>query len=424
MMGKVLIFKRLFFDREETVLKYVVFLGDGMADEPLEELKGGTPLEAARHPNMDRIASDGVMGMAVTIPQDMPAGSDVANLSAIGVDPSGCYTGRSPLEAVSLGVKLGPDDVTYRCNLVTLSDEAALEDKTMLDYSAGEISSGEAAQLIAVMQEKFGSSKVEFYPGVSYRHCLVLRNAKTGGTKTPPHDITSRPVRGHLPEGENAPLLLEMMRDSLEAFRDHPVNAARRAAGKNPALCVWFWGEGTRPRLEPFETLYGVRGGMISAVDLLHGIGLSMGLRSIPVEGATGNFHTNFKGKGEAAIQALSTDCDFVYIHVEAPDECGHQAQLKEKIWSIEQIDEQIVGPVLRWLDGCGEEWAVMVMPDHPTPIAVRTHTRTPIPFAILRSGDAKGAPVRYCEKAARKTGRFLPHAYELMSYLTGKKQF
>lgn len=209
------------------------FWGTGWPTNPLRSLKAALRWKPHATP-IWTVASDGVMGMAVTIPQDMPAGSDVANLSAIGVDPSGCYTGRSPLEAVSLGVKLGPDDVTYRCNLVTLSDEAALEDKTMLDYSAGEISSGEAAQLIAVMQEKFGSSKVEFYPGVSYRHCLVLRNAKTGGTKTPPHDITSRPVRGHLPEGENAPLLLEMMRYSLEAFRDHPVNAARRAAGKIP----------------------------------------------------------------------------------------------------------------------------------------------------------------------------------------------
>lgn len=405
-------------------MKYVVFLGDGMADLPIESLGGKTPLEAARHPNLDRIASDGVMGMAVTIPQGMPAGSDVANLSAIGVDPSGCYTGRSPLEAVSLGVSLGEGDVTYRCNLVTLSDEPALEDKTMLDYSAGEISSAEAAELIAVMQQRFGSDRVEFHPGVSYRHCLVLRGAETGGEKTPPHDITNRPVGGHLPEGANRELLLEMMRYSLEAFRDHPVNAARRAAGKNPALCVWFWGEGTRPKLEPFEKLYGVKGGMISAVDLLHGIGRSMGLRNIPVEGATGNYTTNFKGKGEAAITALSQDCDFVYIHVEAPDECGHQAQLKEKIWSIEQIDEQIVGPVLRYLEGCGEEWAVMALPDHPTPIAVRTHTRDPIPFAMLRSSDRPGKPIRYCERTARETGLFLPHAHELMSYLIGTRHF
>ncbi len=400
-------------------MKYVVFLGDGMADEPIEELGGRTPLAVANHPHLDRIASDGVMGMTVTIPEDMPAGSDVANLAAIGVDPSSCYTGRSPLEAVSLGISLGPDDVTYRCNLVTLSDEASLDDKTMLDYSAGEISSEEAAQLIAVMQQKFGSDRIEFHPGVSYRHCLVLRGAKTGGEKTPPHDITNQPVRRHLPEGANAPLLLEMMQYSLEAFRDHPVNLARRAAGKNPALCVWFWGEGTRPKLEPFETLYGVRGGMISAVDLLHGIGLSMGLRSIPVEGATGNFHTNFAEKGQAAIRALCSDCDFVYIHVEAPDECGHQAQLREKIWSIEQIDEKIVGPVMNYLEHCGEAWAVLAMPDHPTPIAVRTHTRTPVPFALLRSGSPAGIPVHYCEEAAKAGGVFVPHAYELMGSLT-----
>lgn len=400
-------------------MKCVIFLGDGMADEPIDELGGKTPLEVAKHPNMDRIATDGVMGMSVTVPADLPAGSDIANLSIIGVDPSKCYTGRSPLEAVSMGVKLGEDDVTYRCNFVTLSDEKEISDKTMLDYSAGEITSAEAAQLINVMQQHFGTEKIEFHPGVSYRHCMVLRDGKAGACLTPPHDISGRKLeKKYLPQNANAGLLVEMMNYSMEAFRNHPVNLARIAQGKNPATSVWFWGEGTRPALQNFEKQYGLRGGMISAVDLLQGIGLSMGMRSIPVEGATGNYHTNFKGKGEAAIKALRTDCDFVYIHVEAPDECGHQAQLKEKIWSIEQIDSQIVGPVLNALEESGEDWVAMVSPDHPTPIALKTHTREPIPFAFCRKGQKGAQPNIYNEAAARKTGVFVPKAHELIKLL------
>lgn len=397
-------------------MKCVIFLGDGMADEPIAELGGKTPLEVARHPNMDRIATNGVMGLSVTVPEHLPAGSDIANLSIIGVDPSQCYTGRSPLEAVSMGITLGENDVTYRCNLVTLSDEEALSARTMRDYCADEISSEEAAQLIAVMQQRFGSEKIEFHPGVSYRHCLVLRNGETGAVLTPPHDISGRQLgEQYIPQGANHDLLLEMMAYSTEAFRNHPVNQARIAQGKNPATSVWFWGEGTRPKLHNFEQQYGLRGGMISAVDLLQGIGLSMGMKVIPVEGATGNYHTNFKGKGEAAIQALREDCDFVYIHVEAPDECGHQAQLKEKIWSIEQIDSQIIGPVMAALEQCGDDWAVMVAPDHPTPIALKTHTRTPIPFAYCRKGQQGTEPRIYNEKAAQATGVFVPKAHELL---------
>lgn len=389
-----------------------------MADEPIAELGDKTPLEVAKHPNMDRIATDGVMGLSVTVPDTLPAGSDIANLSIIGVDPSKCYTGRSPLEAVSMGVTLGENDVTYRCNLVTLSNEKALSERTMLDYCAGEISSEEAAQLIAVMQQHFGSDKIEFHPGVSYRHCLVLRGGSTGASLTPPHDISGRTLGGdYIPQGVNRDLLLEMMAYSTEAFRNHPVNLARIAQGKNPATSVWFWGEGTRPRLHNFEQAYGLRGGMISAVDLLQGIGLSMGMKVIPVKGATGNYHTNFKGKGEAAIQALHEDCDFVYIHVEAPDECGHQAQLKEKIWSIEQIDAQIIGPVMAALEQSGEDWAVMVAPDHPTPIALKTHTRTPIPFAYCKKKQ-KGNQLRIYNEKTAQAGVFVPKAHELLGLM------
>ncbi len=404
-------------------MKCVIFLGDGMADEPIAGLGGKTPLEVAKHPNIDRIATDGIMGMSVTVPENLPAGSDIANLSIIGVDPSKCYTGRSPLEAVSMGVTLGENDVTYRCNLVTLSDEEALSERTMQDYCAGEISSEEAAQLIAVMQQRFGSEKVEFHPGVSYRHCLVLRDGSTGAQLVPPHDISGRKLgESYIPQGTNSDLLLEMMAYATEAFRHHPVNLARIAQGKNPATSVWFWGEGTQPRLHNFEQQYGLRGGMISAVDLLQGIGLSMGMKVIPVEGATGNYHTNFKGKGEAAIKALQEDCDFVYIHVEAPDECGHQAQLKEKIWSIEQIDSQIIGPVMTALEQSGEDWAVMVAPDHPTPIALKTHTRTPVPFAYCKKGQKGTQPRRYNEKTAQATDVFVPKAHELLGLLLSEK--
>lgn len=404
-------------------MKCVIFLGDGMADEPIAELGGKTPLEVAKHPNMDRIATDGVMGMSVTVPDNLPAGSDIANLSIIGVDPSKCYTGRSPLEAVSMGVTLGENDVTYRCNLVTLSGEKTLSERTMLDYCAGEISSAEAAQLIAVMQQRFGSDKIEFHPGVSYRHCLVLRGGSTGAKLVPPHDISGRKLgENYIPQGINSDLLLEMMAYATEAFHNHPVNLARIAQGKNPATSVWFWGEGTRPKLHNFEQQYGLRGAMISAVDLLQGIGLSMGMKVIPVEGATGNYHTNFKGKGEAAIKALQEDCDFVYIHVEAPDECGHQAQLKEKIWSIEQIDSQIIGPVMAALEQSGEDWAVMVAPDHPTPIALKTHTRTPIPFAYCKNRQKGTQPRQYNEMTAQGTGVFVPKAHELLGRLLSEK--
>lgn len=403
-------------------MKCVVFLGDGMADEPIAELGGKTPLEAAKHPNMDKIATNGVMGMSITVPDGMAPGSDVANISMIGVDPKTCYTGRSPLEAVSIGVKLGENDVTYRCNLVTLSGETELLDKTMLDYSAGEISSEEAAELIDTMQQHFGSDKTTFYSGVSYRHCLVLKDGKTGALLTPPHDITNQHLQGHLPTGENSSLLIEMMKYSEGAFRDHPVNKKRIAEGKNPATSVWFWGEGTKPALPNFKERYGLNGAMISAVDLLHGIGISMGMKNIKVQGATGNFHTNFKGKGEAAIKALCEGSDFVYIHMEAPDECGHQGQIKEKVWSIEQIDSQVIAPVIEYLEGCGDEWAVMVAPDHPTPISVRTHTKNPIPFAYCRSSDTAKVQRQYNESAAAATGVFVPKASDLMGILINGK--
>ena len=396
-----------------------------MADYPLPELDGGTPMSRSVTPNTDMLAAKSTVGLVRTVADGLKPGSDVANLSVLGYDPAVCYTGRSPLEAGSIGIDMSADDVSFRCNLVTVSDEPNFEDKTLVDYCAGDISTAEAKVLVDYLAEHFNNEEFDLYSGVSYRHCLIWHGGTTDlAPLTPPHDITGRVVRDYVPKHPNAAKLYDMMKKSVELLKDHPINKDRIARGLNPANCVWFWGEGRRAELENFTKKTGLKGTMISAVDLLKGIAKFGGMDIAEVEGATGYIDTNFKGKAQAALDALANGSDFVYVHMEAPDECGHQAQLKEKIWSIEQIDEQIVGPVLRWLDGCGEEWAVMVMPDHPTPIAVRTHTRTPIPFAILRSGDAKGAPVRYCEKAARETGRFLPHAYELMSYLTGKKQF
>lgn len=403
-------------------MKAVVFLGDGMADEPLEALGGKTPLAVANHPHMDEIAGRGWLGRTRTVPEGFPAGSDVANLSAIGQNPADCYTGRSPLEAVSMGLSLAEDDVTYRCNLVTLSGETNFFDRTMVDYSAGEISTEEAAQLITALAAAFDTADHALFPGICYRHCLLLHHAKPGTDLTPPHDISDQKIADFLPKGGNAPQLLRMMEQSTALLARHPVNLARLAAGKPPANGIWFWGEGTRPRLSSFSERFGLSGGMISAVDLLHGIGQSMGLRSIPVEGITGNWHTDFAAKGRAAVTALATDCDFLYIHVEAPDECGHHAELREKIWSIEQIDEKIVAPVLAFLRESGEDYRVLLLPDHPTPIARRTHTADPVPFAVLtRERDVPGKPPRhYDEATALTTGLFVPEAHTILPQLLG----
>ena len=405
-------------------MKYVVFLGDGMADRPVPQLDGRTPLEAASHPNMDRLASDGLYGLARTVPFGMKPGSDVANLSVMGFDPEIYYTGRSPLEAASIGIDFTEEDVTYRCNFVTLSDPENFDAATMDDYCAGEITSEEAAQLVEVINEKFGTDTVHLYPGVSYRQCLVLRNAETGVETTQPHDIPGQLVGDKLPTGTNSELMREIMAYAGKTFPKHPVNLARVAAGKHPANMTWFWGEGRKPALKPYEELYGVKGAVISAVDLIQGIGKCADMRVIKVEGATGNYHTDFAAKGRAAIEALETGCDYVYIHVEAADECGHQYQIKEKVWSIEQIDEKVVAPVMEYLRNCGEDYAVLLMPDHPTPLDIRTHTADPVPFVLYRSTDVhREETIRYTEKNATDTGVFVEQAYRLTDMLLGKTE-
>lgn len=398
-------------------MKYLVMLGDGMADWPVPELSGRTPLEAAAHPNMDFLAQHGVCGLARTVPEGMPPGSDTANLSVFGYDPKICYSGRSPLEAVNMGIPLNARDVTYRANTVTLTGDT-VESSVMTDYSAGEIPSEESRILIADLAKELCRDGLELYPGVSYRHCLVLRDAEDGAELTPPHDIPGRPVAEYLPKGTNADLLRGLMEHSYDFLRRHPLNAQREQEGKNPANCLWFWGEGRKPQLASFTEKYGIQGGVISAVDLIHGIGRCAGLLSIPVDGKiTGNWHTDFAAKSRAAIRAFDT-MDFVYLHVEAPDECGHHNELREKVWSIEQIDGQVLGPVLDALRARGEDFAVLLMPDHPTPMAIRTHAPDPVPFTLFDTRRNTSGAARFTEKDCKETGLFVPAAHTLMDSL------
>lgn len=396
-------------------MKYAVILGDGMADWPVEELGGKTPLEAAKHPAMDKLSQAGTFGLVKTIPDGMKPGSDTANLAVFGCDPRKYYTGRSPLEAMSLGINLEQSDVAYRCNLVTLTGGNSLAESVMTDYSAGEISTEEAAELIAYLNEQIQDEGVVLYPGFSYRHCLVMKHAETGAELTPPHDISGQSVAGKLPQGTNAELLMRWMERAFQLLGDHPINRARIEAGKNPANAIWFWGEGRRPQLSPFVEKTGLNGAVISAVDLIQGIGKCAGMEVIKVKGATGTFETNFSGKAQAAIDAFSRGIDYVYIHLEAPDECGHHGQLKEKIFSIEQIDEKVLAPVWKYLEASGEDYRILLLPDHPTPLKIRTHSAEPVPFALFRKGDKEQKQVRYCEKDAAQTGVFLEEGFRLI---------
>ena len=404
-------------------MKLAVILGDGMADWAVDALGGKTPLEVANHPCMDQFARDGEFGLVRTVPDGMKPGSDTANLSVFGYDPKRYYSGRSPLEAASLGIALTETDVTYRCNLVALSEEANLADTTMIDYSAGEISTEEARDLILFLDKRLSSTGVRLHPGFSYRHCLVCNDAQTGAELTPPHDFTGKPVAGRLPAGTNADLLLHWMREAHAALREHPVNRVRIATGKNPANAIWFWGEGRKPALMPFFEKTGLRGAVISAVDLIQGIGRCAEMEVVRVEGATGTYETNFAGKANAAIDVLSRGADYVYIHIEAADECGHHGQIQEKVYSIEQIDRQVVQPVLNYLEGCGEDYAILVLPDHPTPIQIRTHSAEPVPFALYRRGDSAGRKTRYTENCAKQTGIYLDEGYRLIDRLMRRQE-
>lgn len=395
-------------------MKYLILLGDGMADEPLAELGGKTPLEAAVTPHMDALAAQGETGMVQTVPEGFPPGSDVANLSALGYDPHLYYTGRSPLEAVSMGVHLSDEDVAFRCNLVTLSDEENYAGKTMLDYSAGEISTAEAGTLIADIGRLMGNQALRFYPGISYRHLLVWSGGPEKTVLTPPHDISGQPVADYLPQGEGADTLRRLMEESNKHLPDHPVNSKRIRENQRPANSVWLWGQGKKPALPSFKDRYQLTGSVISAVDLVKGIGLCAGLEVVEVAGATGNIHTNFRGKTEAALHELKRGQDFVFVHVEAPDEAGHQGDLAIKIKAIEEVDKML-GQLLQGISQF-PAFRIMVLPDHPTPLSIRTHTGNPVPFVRYAKGnDTKNAAKGYSEAEAKKSGLFYPNGPALM---------
>ena len=404
-------------------MKYIVVLGDGMADRKIASIGDKTPLMKAVKPNIDRLAALGEVGLCKSIPDGMKPGSDTANLSILGYNPRQYYTGRSPLEAVSIGIDLKETDVTLRCNLVTLSDEEKYEDKTMLDYSAGEISTAEASELIKFLAQNLDDEEFKFYAGVSYRHCLVVKDGKTGHDLTPPHDISDKKIAAHLPKGEYGEKYLNLMKKSEKLLKGHPINTARIKAGKNPATSIWLWGEGTKPMLSDFQKKTGLKGGIISAVDLIKGIGILAGLKIIEVEGATGNYDTNFKGKALAALENLKAGLDFVYIHMEAPDECGHRGELDKKIYSIEQIDSQVVKTIADELDNTGEDYAMLICPDHPTPISIKTHTSDPIPYLLYRSGRNMGGKAKsYDEDSAALSGAFVEEGYKLIDRLLALK--
>lgn len=400
-------------------MKYIVLLCDGMADRAVPALGGKTPMQVAHKPNMDRICAMGEMGLVQTVPAGMNPGSDTANLSVMGYAPEVYYTGRSPLEAVSMGIDLALTDRTFRCNTVTLSEDEPYENKTMIDYSAGEITTAESAELIRFVQEKLGDEIMTFYPGVSYRHCLVWKNAPDGFTFTPPHDISDKKVTDYLPGGVHGEKMLDLMKKSYDLLKDHPVNQARVARGLRPANSIWLWGDGTKPALKPFKEEYGLDGAVISAVDLIKGIGLCAAMESIDVEGATGLINTNWEGKTAAAIKALKDGKDFVYLHMEAPDECGHHGDAKEKVESIEIIDKKVLSPILEAFQY--EELSVMILPDHPTPIDCRTHVGDPVPYFIYRTTVSEGCGLVYTEATAATTGCRFDNGPALMKHFLGK---
>ena len=396
-------------------MKYIVILADGMADEPLESLGGRTPMEAANKPHMDALACQGVMGTARTVPLGMPPGSDTANMAVMGFDPRRYYSGRSPLEAVAMGIDLRDDDVTFRTNLVCLTEEERYEDKTMVDFSAGEISTEEAVQLVEAVQSLIPTG-MQLYPGISYRHCLVCSRSLTGTKLTPPHDITGKPIKDCLPKGLYGKELCALQEASHKLLKEHPVNLRRVAEGKRPANSLWFWGEGTKPRFDRLEKLYGVQGGVVCAVDLIKGLGLCAGMEAPAVAGATGGMVTDYRGKADMALKLLREGCDLVYIHIEAPDECSHHGNCQGKIAAIEAIDREILGHIQKELEG--EPYRILLLPDHPTPIARMTHTAEPVPFVLFDSREKGEKSRRYTEKEAAASGLHLPLGHELMKAL------
>lgn len=404
-------------------MKYMVLLCDGMADTPHISLGGKTPMMLAKKPFMDKLASKSVVGLCRTVADGLKPGSDVANLSVMGYDPLVSYTGRSPLEAASIGIELKDTDVTLRCNIVTLSDEERYEDKTMVDYCSGDISTAEAKEIIKTIEEHLGNDIYKFYSGVSYRHCLVVDHGTTDlGEMTPPHDISGKVIGEYLSQSENAKPLIELMKKSYDILKDHPVNIKRRQNGLNEANSIWLWGEGTKPVVENFKEKNGVSGCVVSAVDLLKGIGKCAGMETPDVKGATGYLDTDFEGKADAGIDAFKRGIEFVYLHFEAPDECGHRGESENKVRSIEEIDSRVLSRMLDYLDGCGEDYRILIMPDHPTPLETKTHSRECVPFLIYDSRKTENGVDTFTEETARTTGVFVEHGPGIMDMLLEKQ--
>ena len=397
-------------------MKYIIVLSDGMAGRPLEELGGKTTLEAADTPNFDRLAEKAEIGLASMVPEGMAPGSDTANLSVMGYDPKIYYTGRSPLEALSIGVDMAADDVSFRCNLVTLTEDGgAYEDQKIIDHSSSEISTEDSTVLLEALKEGLKREGYEFYAGTSYRHLLIWKQGKVLEL-TAPHDILTKTVREYLPKDL---VLLDMMKKSYEILKDHPINIERKKQGLNPANSAWFWGAGTRPALASFEEKTGKKGVMISAVDLLKGIAVGADMDRIIVEGANGGLHTNYEGKADAAIHALLEDgYDFAYVHVEAPDEMGHMGSMTDKITAIENVDGRVVARITEAMDRSVENYRLMILPDHPTPICVRTHTSEPVPYMIYDSRKAIDGIHTYNEKEAAKSTCIWKDGYRLIDHL------
>lgn len=399
-------------------MKYIVVLGDGMADEPIEQLGGKTPLAYAKTPAMDALAKVSEIGMVHTIPKGMSPGSDTANLSVMGYDPKEYYTGRSPLEALSIGVPMQATDVALRCNLVTLSEDEPYEEKTIIDHSSGEISTEDSAVLLNAVRQALENDIYKFYVGTSYRHCLIWNQGKVVSL-TPPHDVLGQVIGKYLPEDS---VLAQMQKKSYDILVNHPINIERKKQGKNPANSCWFWGAGTKPALSSFEEKFHKKGVMISAVDLLKGIAVGAGMDNITVEGANGGLHTNYEGKAQAAADALLKDgYDFVYIHVEAPDEMGHQGSVEKKVQAIEFLDERVIKYVKEQMDAAGADYRMLVLPDHPTPICVRTHTSDPVPYLLYDSTAPCQETWNYNEAEAKDSGNDIARGHLMMEYLFSK---
>lgn len=403
-------------------MKYLIVVPDGAGDDPVEKLDGKTPLEVADLKMTNALAAKGQVGMVQTIPEGVAPGSDAANLSVMGYDPAVYLTGRSPLEAASMGIDMSDTDVAFRVNIITLTGEGEYEDLIITDHSAGDITTEEADQLIQAVNERFADENIHFYSGVSYRHCMIVHNGSTDYDLTPPHDVLTQRVGDHLPKGEGASFIVKMMKESYEVMKDHPVNKARIAKGLNPANTLWIWGQGKKPSLSSFTDKYGIKGTAVSAVDLIKGIAVCAGLDAVDVEGATGTIHTNFDGKTAATIQEYKNGKDFVYIHLEGPDECSHQGDMEGKIKCLELIDQKVLTPVVEYFRQAGEDFRVLIVPDHRTPLRIRTHSADPVPYVIYdsRKEGPEDPNRKFNEKSGAK-GRKFNSGYELADFFFEK---